>query len=106
MDSECEGSLLRHPPQYDDRLGREVNGMLFRVLGARLRKRPNSLVKIKLIPGRPRGFFAALSGQRQEFNDATVWATYCSGSEDDLGQFRVGQHPVAGDFLGWERNTV
>ena len=77
------------PLQDGDRLSREVDGMLFCVLGAGLRQRPNSLVKIKLIPNRPRGFFAALSGQRQEFNDASVWATHCSCSEYDMGQLRV-----------------
>src|SRR5258706_2565355 len=62
MDREYESSLLLHPLQDGDRLRREVNVMLLRVLGARLRQRPNSLAKIKLIPGRTRGFFAALSG--------------------------------------------
>ena len=89
MDRECERSLLLHPLQDGDRLSREVNGVLFRVLGAGLWQRPNSLAKIKLIPGRPRGFFAALSGQRQEFNDASIWATHCSGGADDLDQLRV-----------------
>ncbi|SRR5713101_5709607 len=89
MNREYENSLLLHPLQDGDRLSREVNGMLFRVLGARLRQRPSSLVKIELIPGRTRDFLAALSGQRQEFNDATVRATHRSGGEDDLGQFWV-----------------
>src|ERR1035437_2058409 len=80
--------------------------MLFRVLGARLRQHPNSLIEIELIPSRTRYFFAALSGQRQEFNDATVWATNLSGSEDDLGQFKISQHPVAGNFLGRQWDTV
>ena len=51
--------------------------------------RPNSLYKIQLLPAQSCNFLAALAGERQQFNNATIWTANLARGEDDLGEFSV-----------------
>jgi hypothetical protein len=44
-------------------------------------------------------FLAPLTGESQQFNNASVSATSPPGSENDLGEFLILQNAVTGDDL-------
>jgi hypothetical protein len=47
---------------------------------------------------------AALAGQRQEFDNTSIWSANPSSSEDDLSEFFVVQNSVSSDFSRRQRH--
>ena len=68
-------------------------------------KRPGLAGEVELVPGQLRNFFAALTGQGQEFDNASIGAIDLTGSPYDTDELGVIEHPVARCLPRWCRQS-
>src|SRR5712671_2979182 len=87
------------PFQHGQCLLRQVNDVSFGILCPCSWDRPNPLREIELVPMQTGDLLAALSGERQELDNAPIRTANLSSGEDDIGEFSVVQDAVSSHLL-------
>jgi hypothetical protein len=80
--------------------------MLLGILCPRFWKGPDALREIELVRTHPCNLLPSLPCEGQKFNDAAIGAADLSSREDHLRELLIGEHSVAGNLLGRQRDPL